>query len=166
MDNRERFLRNLQESMQLSSFMASLVLKAAADLTSARRRYCCHTEPRSVGCIVDRVQAMENVKGTQRNNGSDWHKDCNKTRQPHWHSGGFRAAKRGEPAVHKSLLKRCLPQGAVPRLPSAGLQLTWRPQERGYPDGFHSSAKRRSCGGTLGKATARAMAQVRWGSSG
>lgn len=94
---------------------------------------------------------MENVKGTQRNNGNDWHKDCNKTQQPHWHSVGFQAARRGEPAVHKSLLKRCLSKGAVPSLPSAGLQLTWRPQERGYPDRLHSSAERRSWGGHSGK---------------
>lgn len=57
--------------------------------------------------------------------------------------------------MHKSLLKRCLSHGAVPRLPSAGLQLTWRPQEWDYPDGLHSSAKRRSCGGTLGKGTGK-----------
>lgn len=45
MKDRERFLRNLQESMQLSSFMASLVLKAGPDLTFARRRYCVTHSP-------------------------------------------------------------------------------------------------------------------------
>lgn len=74
-----------------------------------KKEILCHTEPRSVGCIVDRVQAMENVKGTQRNNGNDWHKDCSKTQQPHWHSVGFQAAGRGSLPCTKAHWKGVCP---------------------------------------------------------
>lgn len=74
--------------------MASLVLKAVADLTFARKKLC-STEPWSVGCIVDIAGAIENVKVTQRNNENDWHKDCNKTQQHHWHLVCFQPKRRG-----------------------------------------------------------------------
>lgn len=52
---------------------------------------------------------------SDRDNGHDWHKDCNKT-QHRWHSTCFRPKRRGQPAAHKSLLKRCLSEAAAPRL--------------------------------------------------
>lgn len=71
------------------------------------------------------------MKEPQRNNENDWHEDCNKTQQHHWHLVCFQLKRRGEPAAYKRLLKRCLSKAAVTRVRETGLQLSERLQERG-----------------------------------
>lgn len=67
---------------------------------------------------------VENVKGTQRNNETDWHKDCNRTQQHHWHSVCFQPKRRGEASNIQKAFQKVFVQSSI-----ANSSSDWAPSD-------------------------------------
>lgn len=159
-------LRNLQESMQLSSFMASLVLKAVADLTFARRRYCVTQSPGLWAALSPEFRPWKMWKGHKETMGIIGTRTATRLNSPTGTRLAFRQRGGGSLPCTKAYWK-----GVCPKEQCQGfLQLgsSWLGDlRRGVTLIDFTPLQKGGAGGdTLEKATARAMAQVRWRSSG